>query len=116
MKCPECGQDDEYDSEECPECHHTWHYEEIVTDDRSDSAFTWIFECKNCGWVFPKEFKRGETVRIKAPSPYRAAEKDPANGNAIIAIVEGKRCLIQCECCGIDTMLVKVDAKHDCIA
>lgn len=113
MKCPKCGQEDQYDSQTCPECDHTWHYEEIVTDDRSDVAFTRMFECKNCGESFSKAFKQGETVRIKPPSPYRAAEKEPVNGNVMIATVEGKQCRIQCECCGVDTMLVKVDAEHD---
>lgn len=114
MKCPGCGEDDPHDGTYCPNCQRTWYFEDIASDSREDVIFTWIFECKNCGWVFTKDFKDEETVRIDSGSAFEQARVDSANGNKLRASVDGKSCYIKCECCGVDHMLAKVDSEHYC--
>lgn len=107
-RCPECGEEETYNSDTCDNCQYTFGYDDRANYDAEDLVFTVKFECKNCGREFKHGFAKGDEVYAKN-SMYDDFELNPVSGHPYLGEVNGKRCKFYCPNCEIDHSLLEVD-------
>lgn len=103
--CPECGNEEEYNSETCSHCQYTFRYDDRTEYDPEDIVFTVKYKCRNCSRTFKHGFGEGDEVRPKGRGKSGFSINE-VTGNPYLEIVDGKRCRPLCPTCKNDTSLV----------
>ncbi|MDL0120301.1 hypothetical protein PNQ29_11280 [Halobacterium salinarum] len=107
-RCPECGEEEKYNSYICDNCSYIYRFDDRANYDAEDLVFTVKFECKNCGRKFKHGFAEGDEVYAKN-SMYEDFELKLVSGHPYLGKVNDGRCKFQCPTCGIDHSLLEVD-------